>query len=109
MLEYIREPLPSATGAALPPASDEQGRMHFVSLWIPSSTKDTDANQTKNCQNLAELLLQNGLARTIPHRADDERATVRLVSTLGLSGLVQRERRHFYSFSPSLAFLAWQR
>ncbi|PFH32935.1 nuclease and tudor domain-containing protein [Besnoitia besnoiti] len=73
-VEYLREPLPSASGAMLPPASDEQGRMHFVSLWIPNSPKDTNAVETKNCQNIAELLLQAGLARTIPHRADDERA-----------------------------------
>nr|CEL65707.1 TPA: Staphylococcal nuclease domain-containing protein 1 [Neospora caninum Liverpool] len=73
-VEYLREPLPSASGAALPPASDDQGRMHFVSLWIPNSPKDTDPTQTKNGQNIAELLLQAGLAKTIPHRADDERA-----------------------------------
>lgn len=60
--------------------------MHFVSLYLQStaaaaqkespSSDGREAGEKKGT-NLSELLLQAGLARTVPHRAEDEQAEVR--------------------------------
>eukprot|EP00920_Eleutheroschizon_duboscqi_P003401 GHVT01007923.1.p1 GENE.GHVT01007923.1~~GHVT01007923.1.p1 ORF type:complete len:939 (-),score=274.40 GHVT01007923.1:393-3209(-) len=63
LLQYIREPTPAASGAALPPASDSQGRLHFVRLLLDGDKLD-----------LSELLVKEGLAKTVAHRLEDDRA-----------------------------------
>eukprot|EP00922_Rhytidocystis_sp_ex-Travisia-forbesii_P010570 GHVS01015479.1.p1 GENE.GHVS01015479.1~~GHVS01015479.1.p1 ORF type:complete len:881 (+),score=163.91 GHVS01015479.1:174-2816(+) len=63
VVEYMREPVASASGAPPPMGSDSQGRMHFVSIF-----------QEGEKQGISEQLILNGLARTQPHRADDDRA-----------------------------------
>eukprot|EP00921_Rhytidocystis_pertsovi_P011207 GHVQ01018087.1.p1 GENE.GHVQ01018087.1~~GHVQ01018087.1.p1 ORF type:complete len:928 (+),score=129.47 GHVQ01018087.1:195-2978(+) len=63
VVEYIREPMSSASGAPPPPGSDTQGRMHFVTM-----TVDNDKS------SISEQLVTAGLARTQQHRADDDRA-----------------------------------
>ncbi|OEH74962.1 nuclease and tudor domain-containing protein [Cyclospora cayetanensis] len=82
-LEYVRAPLASAVGGASPPASDSKGNMHFVSLYIGSPKLlgipedlevDAKISPERRGQNVSELLLQAGLARTVPHRAEDDQA-----------------------------------
>ncbi|CDJ43360.1 tudor / staphylococcal nuclease domain-containing protein, putative [Eimeria tenella] len=82
-LEYVRAPLPTATGGAAPPPSDSKGNMHFVSLYVGSLKLlsipedydgSTKLNEERKGQNVSELLLQAGLARTVPHRAEDDQA-----------------------------------
>uniref|UniRef100_A0A0G4GWZ7 Uncharacterized protein n=1 Tax=Chromera velia CCMP2878 TaxID=1169474 RepID=A0A0G4GWZ7_9ALVE len=63
VVEYMREATPSATGNLPPPPSDSSGKMHFVTIMF---------NEEK--QNLNETLVTQGLAKTLPHRVDDERA-----------------------------------
>eukprot|EP00922_Rhytidocystis_sp_ex-Travisia-forbesii_P071159 GHVS01106201.1.p1 GENE.GHVS01106201.1~~GHVS01106201.1.p1 ORF type:complete len:936 (-),score=126.12 GHVS01106201.1:359-3166(-) len=63
VVEYMREPMVSASGAPPPMGSDSQGRMHFVSI-----------NLEGEKQGISEMLISNGLAKTQPHRADDDRA-----------------------------------
>ncbi|CEM37772.1 unnamed protein product [Vitrella brassicaformis CCMP3155] len=65
VVDYAREPIQSASGAAPPPASDAQGRMHYVSLII---------EDPKAAGNFSEMLVAAGYARVMSHRADDDRA-----------------------------------
>lgn len=84
-LEYIRSPFTSATGGPSPPASDSKGNMHFVSLYVgspkllgvPQDEEETGKiSEERKGQNVSELLLQAGLAKTVPHRAEDDQAEV---------------------------------
>lgn len=82
-LEYIRSPFTSATGGPSPPASDSKGNMHFVSLYVGSpkllgvpqeGEEAGKISEERKGQNVTEMLLQAGLAKTVPHRAEDDQA-----------------------------------
>lgn len=102
-LEYIRSPFTSATGGPSPPASDSKGNMHFVSLYagspkllgVPQDGEETGKiSEDRKGQNVTELLLQAGLAKTVPHRAEDDQAEVRDRETEGtISPLQQQQPR----------------
>lgn len=81
-LEYIKAPFTSATGGPSPPPSDSKGNMHFVSIYVgspkvlgvPQEGESQKVTEERRGQNVTELLLQAGLAKTIPHRAEDDQA-----------------------------------
>ncbi|KAL8273573.1 hypothetical protein Esti_002500 [Eimeria stiedai] len=81
-LEYVKSSFTPASGGPPPPASDSKGNLHFVSLYVGSPKLlgvgeeglASRASEERKGQNLTELLLQGGLAKTVPHRADDDQA-----------------------------------
>ncbi|KAL8444716.1 hypothetical protein Emag_005345 [Eimeria magna] len=85
-LEYVKSPFTPASGGPPPPASDSKGNLHFVSLYVGSPKLlgvgeeglASRASEERKGQNLTELLLQAGLAKTVPHRAEDDQAEVSL-------------------------------
>ncbi|KAL8433098.1 hypothetical protein ACSSS7_004121 [Eimeria intestinalis] len=84
-LEYVKSPFTPASGGPPPPPSDSKGNLHFVSLYVGSPKLlgvgeeglASRPSEERKGQNLTELLLQAGLAKTVPHRADDDQAEVR--------------------------------
>ncbi|KAL8424541.1 hypothetical protein Efla_005647 [Eimeria flavescens] len=81
-LEYVKSPFTPASGGPPPPGSDSQGNLHFVSIYVgspkllgvPEEGLAGKATEERRGQNLTELLLQAGLAKTVPHRAEDDQA-----------------------------------
>eukprot|EP00914_Ancora_sagittata_P026644 GHVO01052429.1.p1 GENE.GHVO01052429.1~~GHVO01052429.1.p1 ORF type:complete len:578 (-),score=101.04 GHVO01052429.1:132-1865(-) len=61
VVEFIREPLPSNVGAPPPPGSDDEGRMHHVTI-------------IHDGKNMNEAIVAEGLARVIRYSSEDDRS-----------------------------------
>ncbi|XP_058515623.1 LOW QUALITY PROTEIN: staphylococcal nuclease domain-containing protein 1-like [Ochotona princeps] len=89
-VDYLREITVPAPAAAVPGRGPQQQQTQFVSVYLPGGggggTKEHSATtngsgpavvatpDTPDGQNIAALLVQQGLAKTVQHRGDDERA-----------------------------------